>query len=114
MTVSVLGFDVEALACPWTSALECAMASERGAAGTSDYVRACSQHQPQVGSGPLPLDAFLAVARLEGDYLEAATCPACGRSTEGSEEWSDGLCDDCHLAAGEEDPDRAHDDRVLD
>lgn len=116
MSVQILGFQVwppVRRSCPWTSALECAIASERGVAGTSDFIRACPEHESKA-SLDLPIDAFLAVAQLEGDYLEASTCRDCGKSTEGSEEWSDGLCDDCHLSRFEDDPDRIYDDRMSD
>lgn len=36
------------------------------------------------------------------EYRNAPDCPDCGKSTEGSEEWSTGLCDDCHLDHGRE------------
>lgn len=82
------------IACPWTSAVECALAAERGAAGTSDYCQPCPEHRAPPEEEPL--DAFLAAARLEADFLDPAPCPSCGGSREGSD-WPDGRCDDCHL-----------------
>lgn len=63
-------------ACPWTSAMECAMAAERGAAGTSDYIKPCPAHQR--AEEPGSLDAFLAAARVEAEFLDGPDLAECG------------------------------------
>lgn len=85
-------------ACPWTSAMECAMAAERCAAGTADYVKACPAHRlPE--PDPESLGSFLAGARAEADFLDGPDLAECGCPIEYLQDHGDHQSG-CRLARG--------------
>lgn len=44
-----------------------------------------------------PTEAEVAAKAHRDAHNPGSTCPTCGKSTTGSEGWSTGQCDDCHL-----------------
>jgi hypothetical protein len=75
------------------------MAAERGAAGTSDYVKPCPTHQPHLDDKLMSLDAFLAAARAEAEFLDGPDLAECGCPIEYLQDEGDHQ-PGCRLARG--------------